>query len=692
VADTTAPVIANLPLNINVQGDAVLGGVNTTHATIVAFLAKATATDLVDGNVTVSNNSVGLYATGSVTTITFTATDAAGNSSSFTRTLTINDPATVAASGTGLTIAQSIALGLDPNATTTDTDGDGISDAVEIGDPANPYDLDNDGVLDAFESGNLNQNQSIASGLPMDSGTVAISSTGQTLSNVSHTTATTTPQGVSFPFGILDYYTTTSVVGGTQTVRITHSTALPANLVLYKVDVNGVYSALPATAWTQVDAFSVDLTFTDGGQFDLDGVANGVIVDPVAIGVATASAVTQVSSGGFGGGCSLQASSGKFDPMLPLLMFISVLWLLKRRAHSAMTVRSIASTVAIVLSLALMTPTSSQANETSDAPWRVGAGGGAFLMSTTYPGDPSTYKKVLPGYVVNLGYMALPWLETGVLVSGGGKGTDTQAGNAVELKLPALPQVYARARQQIGGAWGVYEMLTLGSLRQEARNAANTVVLSDRVVAMGVGAGVSRSLNRNWMLDVGVFAPGIALAKRNSGLSTSQPGVLVALNYAFGGESEVPVVAQPEPVKIAPPAPKPVVKAKSKPVVKPVVKPVPKPIVLPKMIKLDGVNFESNSAKLDGASSTIVTKAAETLKKHPKVKVEVAAYTDSKGSESYNLKLSNKRAASVADYLKKLGVDAQRISNKGYGEANPIADNSNAEGRAKNRRVELHIQ
>jgi len=66
--------------------------------------------------------------------------------------------------------------------------------------------------------------------------------------------------------------------------------------------------------------------------------------------------------------------------------------------------------------------------------------------------------------------------------------------------------------------------------------------------------------------------------------------------------------------------------------------------------------------------------------------------TDSKGSEAYNLKLSNQRAASVADYLKGFGIDAQRISSKGYGEANPVADNGTAEGRAKNRRVELHVE
>jgi len=83
--------------------------------------------------------------------------------------------------------------------------------------------------------------------------------------------------------------------------------------------------------WSQVDATTIALTLSDGGQFDLDGVANGVIVDPVAIGVppVTAAASAPAASGG-GGGCSL-GHTNKFDPVLVMLLFLSALYLLRRR-------------------------------------------------------------------------------------------------------------------------------------------------------------------------------------------------------------------------------------------------------------------------------------------------------------------------------------------------------------------------
>jgi OOP family OmpA-OmpF porin len=71
--------------------------------------------------------------------------------------------------------------------------------------------------------------------------------------------------------------------------------------------------------------------------------------------------------------------------------------------------------------------------------------------------------------------------------------------------------------------------------------------------------------------------------------------------------------------------------------------------------------------------------------------VNVAGYTDIIGSDSYNLRLSDRRAASVVDYLVQRGVNPNIISARGYGKANPIASNSTAEGRAQNRRVEITV-
>jgi outer membrane protein OmpA-like peptidoglycan-associated protein len=71
------------------------------------------------------------------------------------------------------------------------------------------------------------------------------------------------------------------------------------------------------------------------------------------------------------------------------------------------------------------------------------------------------------------------------------------------------------------------------------------------------------------------------------------------------------------------------------------------------------------------------------------LKVEVAGHTDSANSDTYNLDLSQRRADAVLNYFVSKGVETDRLSAKGYGEAEPIADNSTTEGRFKNRRVEL---
>jgi len=71
--------------------------------------------------------------------------------------------------------------------------------------------------------------------------------------------------------------------------------------------------------------------------------------------------------------------------------------------------------------------------------------------------------------------------------------------------------------------------------------------------------------------------------------------------------------------------------------------------------------------------------------------IKVVGNTDSVGSDAYNQKLSERRAASVVTYLEGQQVPAARLSSEGDGEAHPVADNNTAEGRAQNRRVELHL-
>lgn len=102
------------------------------------------------------------------------------------------------------------------------------------------------------------------------------------------------------------------------------------------------------------------------------------------------------------------------------------------------------------------------------------------------------------------------------------------------------------------------------------------------------------------------------------------------------------------------------------------------------------INFKAGSAKIVGASADI-DKAAGILKDNPNVKVEIAGYTDSRGSSKKNLKLSQARADAAMAALVAAGVPAGQITAKGYGAADPIADNKTRLGRLQNRRIELHV-
>ncbi len=108
-----------------------------------------------------------------------------------------------------------------------------------------------------------------------------------------------------------------------------------------------------------------------------------------------------------------------------------------------------------------------------------------------------------------------------------------------------------------------------------------------------------------------------------------------------------------------------------------------------KKIVLHGVEFDFASATLRAGAKPILEQAAQLLAESPDERVEVRGYTDSVGSEGFNLTLSRRRARAVATYLESAGVGAQRLSVEGFGMADPVADNATAEGREQNRRVEL---
>ena len=107
------------------------------------------------------------------------------------------------------------------------------------------------------------------------------------------------------------------------------------------------------------------------------------------------------------------------------------------------------------------------------------------------------------------------------------------------------------------------------------------------------------------------------------------------------------------------------------------------------VITLKGVNFEFDSDRLTADSTVILDQAVAVLKQRPNAAVEVQGHTDARGKDAYNLKLSERRARAVQDYLVKAGIPAGQLTATGYGEANPVASNDTDEGRAENRRVDL---
>lgn len=105
----------------------------------------------------------------------------------------------------------------------------------------------------------------------------------------------------------------------------------------------------------------------------------------------------------------------------------------------------------------------------------------------------------------------------------------------------------------------------------------------------------------------------------------------------------------------------------------------------------DAVRFDLNKASLTAAAKTNLDKLVPVFKDYDNTNIVVYGYTDSSGSDEYNLKLSDQRAASVKSYLSSKGIAASRIETMGMGEADPIDTNETELGRSKNRRVEFAI-
>jgi OmpA-OmpF porin, OOP family len=115
------------------------------------------------------------------------------------------------------------------------------------------------------------------------------------------------------------------------------------------------------------------------------------------------------------------------------------------------------------------------------------------------------------------------------------------------------------------------------------------------------------------------------------------------------------------------------------------------PIEVGATVRLNNIYFDFDKTTLKQESYAELNKVVDFLKVNGHVEIEIEGHTDSKGSDDYNLNLSQGRSQAVVDYLASQGIESGRLTAKGYGETKPIDTNDTEAGRANNRRVEFTV-
>jgi outer membrane protein OmpA-like peptidoglycan-associated protein len=148
---------------------------------------------------------------------------------------------------------------------------------------------------------------------------------------------------------------------------------------------------------------------------------------------------------------------------------------------------------------------------------------------------------------------------------------------------------------------------------------------------------------------------------------------------AFADTSSIVVAGEGPPPPEPPPPPPP---------------PEPKrvEVTADKIVIKEKIQFDVDKTTIKPESNGLLDEITQVIKDNPRIKkISIEGHTDGDGSDKYNLKLSDGRAKAVMEYLTTHGVEAGRLSAKGYGESKPLASNDTPEGKEQNRRVEFLI-
>jgi OOP family OmpA-OmpF porin len=238
---------------------------------------------------------------------------------------------------------------------------------------------------------------------------------------------------------------------------------------------------------------------------------------------------------------------------------------------------------------------------------------------------------------------------------------------------------------------------------------AGPLHLSSTTGGVAAQAGFDIRISDHWFLNADAKWARARPTVMDDGVSVGHlkidPAIYaIGIAYRFGGTPAIAAI----PPSAPPPPPPPVVAAA--PVLPPVDSDgdgVPDSLDrcpgTPRGLKVDangceiealvlaGVTFETGSANLTRESAEVLDKVVSVLRQRPNAKAEIRGYTDSRGGELLNRKLSEKRAAAVMGYFVDHGIPEEHLSAKGFGKQDPVAGNDTAAGRAQNRRVTVQF-